>query len=276
MNIDNNKTFQDILLEFSQTPKIDVVEFTKKYEEVLTAFLELDEVYTVVSKASSLESIENNTAKPLVALNHKKVPGIWFFSEKKFAEKFANHFGLVKEGTPLICTVKNKDLIGLVKEAIFNGVYQFSIDEGKTTMVMVPYDLFNLYLKNNKEESFLEKEQYNLMILFTMMKFHGKALYAIESDEEGQNGKKLLAADRKGILNLFDKEDDANVHKFDIGYGRKDAVKLNIIDLKNAINELNGKVEKVSFEIVDKITEIRTDKLAYIINEMIKLPEKDK
>ena len=47
MNTDNNKTFQDILLEFSQTPKIDVVGFTKKYEEVLTAFLGLDEIYTV-------------------------------------------------------------------------------------------------------------------------------------------------------------------------------------------------------------------------------------
>ena len=168
--------------EFSKTPREDVMRFKKKYEEVLSEFLKLEEVYTIASKKSSLEDIKNNVAKPLCALNHKKMPGMWFFSEREFAQDFVKHFGLIKDGVEYIRTLKGEEIIEAIKYGVFNGIYQFSIDEGKCTMVMVPYDLLNAYFNSKGEENFLEKNQYELMILFTMMKFHGKLVYAIESD----------------------------------------------------------------------------------------------
>lgn len=82
MNMSTTKRYQDILQELSKTPREDVVKFRNKYEEALNEFLELKEVYTIASKKSSLEEIKNNTAKPLCALNHKKLPTIWFFQKE--------------------------------------------------------------------------------------------------------------------------------------------------------------------------------------------------
>lgn len=271
MNIGTSKKYQELLQEFSKTPKADVEGFRKKYDEVLTEFLQLEEVYTVASRSSSVEDVINNTAKPLCSLNHKKMPCMWFFSEKEFAQKFVRHFDIVKDGVEYIRVLKGEEIIEAIKFGVFNGIYQFSIDEGKCTMVMVPYDLLNCYLKNNGEENFLEKNQYELMILFTMMKFHKKLVYAIESNEKDQNDKNILAADRKGVLNIFDKEDDANIHKYDIGYGRKEAKSLNIVELRNSINSISNIIEVVRFEIREKIIDINTRKLVYILNEMTKL-----
>ena len=257
MNIGTVKKYQELMQEFSKTPREDVMRFKKKYEEVLSEFLKLEEVYTIASKKSSLEDIKNNVAKPLCALNHKKMPGMWFFSEREFAQDFVKHFGLIKDGVEYIRTLKGEEIIEAIKYGVFNGIYQFSIDEGKCTMVMVPYDLLNAYFNSKGEENFLEKNQYELMILFTMMKFHGKLVYAIESDDLGKDGKSKLACDRKGVLNLFEKKDDADIHKYDIGYGRKESKGLNIIELRNSINE--------------NVFEISSKKLAYILNEMTKI-----
>lgn len=271
MNIQTTKKYQDLLQEFSKTPRVDVEGFRNKYDEVLTEFLKLEEVYTVASRSSSIEEVINNTARPLCSLNHKKMPCMWFFSEKEFAQNFVRHFGIVKDDVEYIRKLTGEELVEAIKFGVFNGIYQFSIDEGKCTMVMVPYDLLNCYLKINGEENFLEKNQYELMVLFTMMKFHKKLVYAIESNEKDQNDKNILAADRKGVLNIFDKEDDANIHKYDIGYGRKDAKSFNIVELRNSINSISSMIEIVRFEIREKIIEINSSKLAYILNEMTKL-----
>lgn len=271
MNIGTVKKYQELMQEFSKTPREDVMRFKKKYEEVLSEFLKLEEVYTIASKKSSLEDIKNNVAKPLCALNHKKMTGMWFFSEREFAQDFVKHFGLIKDGVEYIRTLKGEEIIEAIKYGVFNGIYQFSIDEGKCTMVMVPYDLLNAYFNSKGEENFLEKNQYELMILFTMMKFHGKLVYAIESDDLGKDGKSKLACDRKGVLNLFEKKDDADIHKYDIGYGRKESKGLNIIELRNSINEISEEVEVVKIEIKENVFEISSKKLAYILNEMTKI-----
>lgn len=274
MNTGTAKKYQELLQEFSKTPRADVNGFRKKYEEVLSEFFKLNEVYTIASRSATVEEVNENIAKPLCALNHKKMPCMWFFSEKEFAQNFVKHFNIIKDDTEYIIKLQGEELIEAIKFGVFNGIYQFSIDEGKCTMVVVPYDLLNAYFANNGEENFLEKNQYELMILFTMMKFHKKLIYAIESDEKDCNDKNILAADRKGVLNIFDKKDDADVHKYDIGYGRKEATELNIIEFKNAINSIVDSIELVRFEIREKIIEINSKKLAYILNEMTRIDYK--
>ena len=274
MNTVTAKRYQDLMQEFLKTPRSDVKGFRKKYEEVLNEFLSLDEVYVIASRSATVEEVKENKARPLCALNHKKLPCMWFFSEKEFAQNFVKHFGIIKDGTEYIIKLQGEDLIKVIKFGIFNGVYQFSIDEGKCTMVMVPYDLLNTYLVNNGEENFLDKNQYELMVLFTMMKFHKKLVYAIESDDKDNNGKNILAADRSGVLNIFAQKDDANIHKYDIGYGRKEAIGLNIIEFRNAINSIIDSIETVRFEIKENIIEIKSSKLAYILNEMVKVEYK--
>ena len=269
MNMSTTKRYQDILQELSKTPREDVVKFRNKYEEALNEFLELKEVYTIASKKSSLEEIKNNTAKPLCALNHKKLPTIWFFSEREFAQDFVNHFRLIKDEVEYIRVLKGEEIIEAIKYGVFNGIYQFSIDEGKCTMVMVPYDLLNIHFNKVGKENFLEKNQYELMILFTMMKFYGKVIYAIESDELNDNGNYKLAYDRSGIINLFENKDDSNTHKYDIGYGRKEVKALNIIEFRNIINSIENEKENIKIEIKENVFEINIKKLKYILNEMI-------
>ena len=274
MNTVAVKKYQDLLKELSKTPRSDIKGFRQKYEEALRGFLKLEEVYTIASRSATVEEVKENIARPLCALNHKKLPSMWFFSEKEFAQNFVRHFKIIKDETEYIRKLQGEELIEVIKFGIFNGIYQFSIDEGKCTMVMVPYDLLNMYLLEKGEEAFLQKEQYELMILFTMMKFHKKLVYSIESDNKDSNGKYILAADRNGILNIFDKKDDANIHKYDIGYGRKEAKGLNIIQLKDAINSIVDDIKLVRFEIMEKIIDIDSKKLSYILNEMIRLHHK--
>lgn len=274
MNTVTAKRYQDLMQEFLKTPRSDVKGFRKKYEEVLNEFLNLDEVYVIASRSATVEEVKENKARPLCALNHKKLPCMWFFSQREFAQDFVKHFGIIKDETEYIIKLQGEELIKVIKFGIFNGVYQFSIDEGKRTMVMVPYDLLNIHLVNKGEENFLEKDQYELMILFTMMKFHKKLVYAIESDDKDNNGKNILATDRNGVLNIFDKKDDANIHKYDIGYGRKEAIGLNIVQFKNAINSIVDNIELIRFEIRENIIEIKSSKLAYILNEMVKVEYK--
>lgn len=264
------KRYQDLMQEFLKTPRSDAKGFRKKYEEVLNEFLKLDEVYVVASRSATVEEVKENKARPLCALNHKKMPCMWFFSEREFAQNFVKHFGIIKDGVEYIRKLQGEELIKVIKFGIFNGVYQFSIDEGKCTMLMVPYDLLNTYLVNKGEDNFLERNQYELTILFTMMKFHKKLLYAIESDNKDNNGKNILASDRSGVLNIFANKDDANIHKYDIGYGRKEAIGLNIVEFRNAINSIVDSIETVRFEVKENIIEIKSDKLAYILNEMLK------
>ena len=274
MNILAAKRYQDLMQEFLKTPRSDAKGFRRKYEEVLNGFLNLDEVYVIASRSATVQEVKENKARPLCALNHKKLPCMWFFSEMEFAQNFVKHFGIIKDGTEYIIKLKGEELIEVIKFGIFNGVYQFSIDEGKCTMVMVPYDLLNMYLVSRGEETFLDKNQYELMILFTMMKFHKKLVYAIESDDKDNTGKNTLAADRSGILNIFDNKDDANIHKYDIGYGRKEAIGLNIVEFRNAINSIVDNTEIVRFEIKEHIIEIKSSKLAYILNEMVRVSYK--
>lgn len=270
MNTVTAKRYQDLMQEFLKTPRSDAKGFRKKYEEVLNEFLNLDEVYVIASRSATVKEVKENKARPLCALNHKKLPCMWFFSEREFAQNFVKHFGIIQDGVEYIRKLKGEELIEVIKFGIFNGVYQFSIDEGKCTMLMVPYDLLNTYLVNKGEENFLEKSQYELMILFTMMKFHKKLVYAIESDDKDNNDKNILAADRSGVLNIFASKDDANIHKYDIGYGRKEAVGLNIVEFRNAINSIVDSIETVRFEVKENIIEIKSSKLDYILNEMVK------
>lgn len=270
MNTVTAKRYQDLMQEFLKTPRSDAKGFREKYEEVLNEFLNLDEVYVIASRSATIEEVKENKARPLCALNHKKLPCMWFFSEKEFAQNFVKHFGIIKDGVEYIRKIQGEELIEVIRFGIFNGVYQFSIDEGKCTMLMVPYDLLNTYLVNKGEENFLEKSQYELMILFTMMKFHKKLVYAIESDDKDNNGKNILAVDRSGVLNIFANKDDANIHKYDIGYGRKEAIGLNIVEFRNAINSIVDSIETVRFEVKENIIEIKSSKLDYILNEMVK------
>lgn len=274
MNTVTAKRYQDLMQEFLKTPRSDAKGFRKKYEEVLNEFLNLDEVYVIASRSATVQEVKENKARPLCALNHKKLPCMWFFSEREFAQNFVKHFGIIKDGVEYIRKLQGEELIEVIRFGIFNGVYQFSIDEGKYTMLMVPYDLLNTYLVNNGEENFLEKSQYELMILFTMMKFHKKLVYAIESDDKDNNGKNILAADRSGVLNIFANKDDANIHKYDIGYGRKEAIELNIVEFRNAINSIVDSIETVRFEVKENIIEIKSSKLVYILNEMVKVEYK--
>ncbi|MDO5779186.1 MAG: hypothetical protein Q4Q02_01555 [Clostridium sp.] len=274
MNTVTAKRYQDLMQEFLKTPRSDAKGFRKKYEEVLNEFLNLDEVYVIASRSATVQEVKENKARPLCALNHKKLPCMWFFSEREFAQNFVKHFGIIKDGVEYIRKLQGEELIKVIKFGIFNGVYQFSIDEGKCTMFMVPYDLLNTYLVNKGEENFLEKSQYELMILFTMMKFHKKLVYAIESDDKDNNGKNILAADRSGVLNIFANKDDANIHKYDIGYGRKEAIELNIVEFRNAINSIVDSIETVRFEVKENIIEIKSSKLVYILNEMVKVEYK--
>lgn len=136
-------------------------------------------------------------------------------------------------------------------------------------MVMVPYDLLNIHFNKVGKEIFLEKNQYELMILFTMMKFYGRVIYAIESDELNDNGNYKLAYDRSGIINLFENKNGANTHKYDIGYGRKEVKALNIIEFRNIINSIENEKENIKIEIKENVFEINIKKLKYILNEMI-------
>lgn len=266
----STKTYQELLQEFSKTPKDDVKAFTEKYKEVLTEFLNLNEVYTVAAKNSSIEEIRNNTARPLCALSNKKLPCMWFFSEREMAEAFVKHFGLIKDGVEYIIKLQGEEIIGAVKKAVFNGVFQFAIDEGKCSMVIVPYDLLNRYLENKGEEKFLLARQYELMILFSSMKFGKKSVFAIESDEKLENGIIVPAIDRSGELRIFEKQEDADVHKYDIGYGRKDSMDLNLVRLRNTVSAAVSKnVENIKFEIGENIIEIKAEKVLRILNEMI-------
>ena len=267
--MNTTKKYQDTLRGLLKISKKDAIKFKGKYEEALSEFLELKEVYTIASKKSSLEEIKNNTSIPLCSLNHKKLPTIWLFSERKFAQDFVNHFGLIKDGIEYIRVLKGKEIIDVIKYAVFNGIYQFSIDEGNCTMTMVPYDLLNIYFNKNGKENFLEKNQYELMIFFNMMKFYGKYIYTIESDELNSDGTYKLACDKNGIINFFENKDDANVYKYDIGYGRKEVKALSIIELRNVVNSITNDMNNIKIEIKGNIFEIDIKKLKYILNEMI-------
>ena len=272
MNKEATKTYQQLIHEFSNAPRDNSEEFIKRYEEMLDIFLNLDEVYTIASKEFTPEAVKNNRALPLCALNHKKLPCIWLFTERELAQRFVKHFGLIKEDVEYIISLKGEDIIRTIKHAIFNGVYQFAIDEGAAAMGVVPYDLLNVYLRSKGEEEFLARKQYDIMIFFNMMKYHKKLVYAIETDEKAKNGTGILAEDRQGVINIFDKKEDADVHKYDIGYGRKDSRPLNIIQLRDAVNAaVENNIGMMRFEIQERIVEVKTVKVQYVLNQMTKM-----
>ena len=76
MNTGTAKKYQELLQEFSKTPRADVNGFRKKTEEVLSEFFKLDEVYTIASRSATVEEVNENIAKPLCALNHTIKPMI--------------------------------------------------------------------------------------------------------------------------------------------------------------------------------------------------------
>ena len=114
MNTGTAEKYQELLQEFSKTPRADVNGFRKKTEEVLSEFFKLDEVYTIASRSATVEEVNENIAKPLCALNHKKMPCMWFFSEKEFAQDFVKHFNIIKDGTEYIRKLQGKELIDVI------------------------------------------------------------------------------------------------------------------------------------------------------------------
>ena len=66
MNIGTAKKYQELLQEFSKTPRADVNGFRKKTEEVLSEFFKLDEVYTIASRSATVEEVNDMMKKATI------------------------------------------------------------------------------------------------------------------------------------------------------------------------------------------------------------------
>ena len=90
MSFSKEETVQEKIKELSGMDSSSE-QYLGKYNKTLKAIVNLKEIYTVVSRNTTNEEIENNSGQIFCGLNNN-IPTMWLFTEEQIAKEYAEYY----------------------------------------------------------------------------------------------------------------------------------------------------------------------------------------
>lgn len=226
-------------------------EYLKKYNKILKDIANLSEIYTLVSNKSTKEEIKNNRAPIFCRLNSNNIPTVWLFSEEKIAMEYADYYNFKRDGIYLLKKVESENLFLFLYNAMFSGVHDIIIDEGRDFLVCSIYDLVNKFFEKKGQTPILEKREYEIMNILNRMKFSNFKTWVIPS--KGTIGEEIIFNEfipiiQSNNISIFLKEDSCKKYSKENGYNNELAIDLDIKSLEKIVTlSMNKNVKNVKF-----------------------------
>ncbi len=242
------------------------------YEEIMKDIVTSKDLYTIVRKESSFETIKDGTAPIFCGLSYQDIPTIWLFTEESIAKEYTNYYNLKKDGFPLYKKVTIEELTVFAFNAMFSGISGLIVDEGKSTLVTNIYDLVNTSLILVGKQPVLEKQEYKIMNLFNQMKYSNKKLWVIPAKET--TGEELIfnnfsPLQIEGAIKVYENQEDCEEESLRYGFKRKFAASVGINSLYQVLkNSINKKIDEIIFDCNGKEAKMSFVKALNILERM--------
>ncbi|SMQ61242.1 hypothetical protein SAMN05444673_0491 [Bacillus sp. OV166] len=226
-------------------------QFQSCYEKIIFDIVKTKDLFTVVRKESSVESIKDGTAPIFCGIGYNDIPSVWLFTEETIAKEYTNHYNLKKDEVGLYKKVAIEELTVFLFNAMFSGVSGLIVDEGKNTLTTNVYDLVNTSLLAMRRQPVLEKQEYKIMTLFNQMKFGSKKLWIIPAKET--TGEELIfnqfsPLQIENTIKIYETQDECKKESLRHGYKNEFSASVDINSLYQVLNHsINKGIEEVRF-----------------------------
>lgn len=263
-------TIQDRINELNRIDRRSE-NYLDKYNEILMSIVSLKEVYTVVSRNTTDEDIKNNKGKVFFGLNNS-IPTMWLFSEEKIAKEYAEYYQFKRKDIYLVRTVEFEELLLISYFAMFSGVCQVIIDEGRDFLTCSIFDLVNECFVKHGQPPVLDKSEYPIMNILNSVKFSNNKLWVVPS--KGTIGEDLLRNEFTPVIEIdyikiFINENDSKKYSKEQGNKNKIAIDMNISSLQKIIKlSIENHIKNVEFIINNSKVRINANKLYNILQRM--------
>lgn len=245
--------------------------YLNKYNEILRSIVSLKEIYTVVSRNTTDEEVKDNKGKIFFGLNNN-MPTMWLFSEEKIAKEYAEYYQFKRNDIYLVKKVEFQELLISSYYAMFSGIYQVIIDEGRDFIICNIYDLVNECFVKQGQPPVLAKSEYAIMNVLNSVRFCDDKLWIVPSkDTIGEEIilNKFAPVVEKDYIKVFISEKDCKKYSKEQGNTNEIAIDMNMSSLQNIIKvTIDNNIKNVRFLINDSEVKMSTTKLYNILQRM--------
>lgn len=269
-NIEMGITIQDRINELNRIDRSSE-NYLDKYNEILRSIVSLKEVYTVVSRNTTDEDIKNNKGKVFFGLNNS-IPTMWLFSEEKIAKEYVEYYQFKRKDIYLLRKVEFEELLLISYFAMFSGVCQVIIDEGRDFLTCSIFDLVNECFVKHGQPPVLDKSEYPIMNTLNSVKFSNDKLWVVPS--KGTIGENLLRNEftpviENDYIKIFINKNDSKKYSKEQGNKNEIAIDMNISSLQKIIKlSIENHIKNVEFIINNSKVRISANKLYNILQRM--------
>lgn len=258
--------------KINELKKIDInsKSYIEKYNEILKTIINLDEIYTVVRRNRTDDEVNNKSKVFFGISNH--VPTMWIFSGKEIANEYVEYYQLKKNHSYLVKKIEFEELLLVSYFAMFSGISQVIIDEGRDYLICNIYDLVNECFIKYGQPPVLDKGEYPIMNILNSVKFSNKKLWVVPNksttDEKVLSNKFIPVTDNNHIKIFINRNDS---EKYSKKQGNKSGItiEINIRNLENIIKSaIDNYIKYVEFFIDNKEVKISANKLYNILQRM--------
>jgi uncharacterized protein (UPF0179 family) len=253
--------------EIEKLKKIDMnlEDYYHKSNEILKALLDSNDIYTVVSRETTVEELSNNEGKVFFGLNNN-IPTMWLFSQDDIANEYAEYYQHKVKNKNLIRKIEFEELLIVSYFAMLSGVAQVIIDEGRSYLVCNICDLVNECFKKHGQPPVLEREEYPIINVINSVRFSHNRLWVVSSENTAKSDKSFMPINHNNSFKVFTNKSDSEKYSKENNYA---TVKINISELKNIlVSALNNNIENVEFVIANEVANIRVNKLFNLLERM--------
>ncbi len=219
-------------------------EYDSLYEEIMLDIAGSKDLYTILRKESSLESIKDGTAPIFCGISYNNIPTIWLFTEESIAKEYTLHYNMIKDDMYLYKKVTINELTVFSFHAMFSGVSGLIVDEGQNTLITNIYDLVNTSLISMGKQPVLNKQEYKIMNLFNHMKYSNKKLWIIPA--KGTTGEELMfnnfyPLEFEKVIKVYESQEICEDESLHYGFKNKFAVSVGMNGLYQVLNHSKNK-----------------------------------
>lgn len=248
----------------------DPLEYRVKSKEVTRALINVNDIYTVMTKKTTFNEIQTGTGKMFCGMNNNGDPCIWLFSQKSYAMAYAEHFKFKINQYHLVRKVDRVELATLVYNAMFKGVKTVRIDEGQTYLNVSIYDFVNSLFEADGRDPIIKEEEKPCFNTFNNLKFKGTIAYVYQNEEasvEDVQNLDFMPKVEDGTVKLFLNKEEAIAYA---GVAQTQLLSLNYIGVNRLVSKWASKesIQTLQFVSKDQVANMNIKKAAMILNKM--------
>lgn len=263
-------TVQEKIKELSSIERISEA-YLDKCQDIIKTLIDQENIYTLIDPNSTEEEIETGRGNIFYGVL-RGIPTMWLFSEKEIAEGYAEFSKFKRNDIPLIKKITYEELSLSSYMAMFSGVGQVIIDEGRAFLATNIYDLVNEFLVSSGQPPILERKEYFVMNILNSIRYANTKVWIVPERGTTINDivfNKFNPDIQNGVVNLFLNEAQSNAYSKNVGNNNGISIDLNMESLEKLVQSLlKSNVTRVRFILNNVGSEIEVDKLSMLLNKM--------